>query len=128
MANFNSKIINLAIFSPQWYVVFPGWEAYAIVFNCASCVVCVLLEVFFTVLSSAFILPLRPHTELCARVGELLSAFGRRDHCWSHFPYFGEEVEYASFLLYVFSGSPGGQLEGGYRAPLSWTTGNTSIS
>ena len=45
---------------------------------------------------------LRPHTQLSVREGGLLSAFARRDHCWSHFPYFGEKVGYASFFFYVF--------------------------
>ena len=48
---------------------------------------------------------------------ELHPAFVRWDHCWSHFPYFDEKVVHASFLLYDFLGSPGGQPWGGIGQP-----------
>ena len=79
--------------------------------------VCVLLEVLFLVLSPRLFSQLCNHKQLSVCEDGLHPAFVRRDHCWSHFPYFGEKVVYASFLLYVFSGSPSGQPEGGIGHP-----------
>ena len=56
---------------------------------------------------------LRLRKQLSVCEDGLQPAFARRGHCWSHFPYFGEKVVYASFLLYDFSGSRG-QAEGGF--------------
>ena len=109
--------------------VFRGREVHATVFNCASCSVCELFEVFFPVLSSGFFSPSCVLTRNSfVREGGLLPASARRDHCWSPCPYFGEKVKYASLCVYIFFGPSRWSSGGRQGASSCFSTCNSSFS